>query len=41
MALDDKETTKTIIEFSLNGKIVSASEDETIWQVAKLSLIHI
>ena len=35
MALDDKETTKKIIEFSLNGKNVSASEDETIWQVAK------
>ena len=35
MALDDKKTSKTIIEFSLNGQIVSASEDETIWQVAK------
>ena len=35
MALDDKETTIKTIEFSLNGEIVSASKDETIWQVAK------
>ena len=35
MALDDKETTIKTIEFSLNGKIVSATKDETIWQVAK------
>ena len=35
MALDDKETTIKTIEFSLNGEIVSATKDETIWQVAK------
>ena len=35
MALDDKDAIIKTIEFSLNGKIVSASNDETIWQVAK------
>ena len=35
MALDDKDVIIKTIEFSLNGKIVSASNDETIWQVAK------
>ena len=35
MALDNKETIIKTIEFSLNGKIVSAKKDETIWQVAK------
>ena len=35
MALDGKETTIKTIEFSLNGEIVSATKDETIWQVAK------
>ena len=32
---DDKDAIIKTIEFSLNGKIVSASNDETIWQVAK------
>ena len=31
MALDDKDAIIKTIEFSLNGKIVSASYDETIW----------
>ena len=35
MALDDKDAIIKTKEFSLNGKIVSASNDETIWQVAK------
>ena len=35
MALDDKDAIIKTIEFSLNGKIVSATKDETIWQVAK------
>ena len=41
MALDDKETIINTIEFTLNGKIVSASQDETIWQVANRLSIEI
>ena len=33
----NKEKTK----FYLNEKLVEANADETIWQVANLSLIHI
>ena len=35
MALDDKKVITNSIDFTLNGKTVSAFEDETIWQVAQ------
>ncbi|MFL2802203.1 MAG: formate dehydrogenase subunit alpha [Paracoccaceae bacterium] len=41
MALDDKKVINKSIDFTLNGKIVSACEDETIWQVAQRLSIEI
>ena len=41
MALDDKKSLSGLIEFSLNGQIVTAGLEETIWQVAQKQGVEI